>query len=45
MQLMLIFQKELNDIEKIGLFKEERALKTPQGTNIITEDRNNAYNM
>ena len=40
-----IFQKELNDIEKIGLFKEERAIKTPQGTDIITEDHKNAYNM
>jgi len=33
-----IFQKELKDIQKIGLFKEERALKTPQGTDIITEN-------
>ena len=36
-----IFQKELNDIEKIGLFKEERAIKTPQGTDIITQDHKN----
>ena len=40
-----IFQKELNDIEKIGLFKKERAIKTPQGTDIITENHKNAYNM
>ena len=40
-----IFQDELNDIEKNGLFKKERAIRTPQGTEIATEDHNNAYNM
>ena len=33
-----IFQNELNNIEKNGLLKRERALKTPQGTEIITEN-------
>ena len=40
-----IFQDELNDIEKNGLFKKERAIRTPQGTEIATEDHNNTYNM
>jgi len=40
-----IFQNELNDIEKNGLFKKERPLKTPQGTDIITENHENVYNM
>ena len=40
-----IFQNELNNIEKNGLFKRERALKTPQGTEIITENHKTAYNM
>tara|TARA_Y100000591_G_scaffold107912_1_gene91852 strand:- start:1307 stop:2491 length:1185 start_codon:yes stop_codon:yes gene_type:complete len=40
-----IFQNELNNIEKNGLLKKERALKTPQGTEIITESHKTAYNM
>tara|TARA_Y100001980_G_C14553042_1_gene337904 strand:- start:2188 stop:3372 length:1185 start_codon:yes stop_codon:yes gene_type:complete len=40
-----IFQNELNTIEKNGLLKTERALKTPQGTEIITENNKTAYNM
>ena len=40
-----IFQNELNNIEKNGLLKTERALKTAQGTEIITESRKTAYNM
>ena len=40
-----IFQNELNNIEKNGLFKKERALKTPQGIEIITENHKTAYNM
>ena len=40
-----IFQNELNNIEKNGLLKTERALKTAQGTEIITEGRKTAYNM
>ena len=40
-----IFQNELNNIEKNGLLKRERALKTPQGTEIITENHKAAYNM
>ncbi len=40
-----IFQNELNNIEKNGLFKKERALKTPQGTEIITGNHQAAYNM
>ena len=30
---------------KNGLLKSERALKTPQGTEIITENHREAYNM
>ena len=37
-----IFQNELNNIEKNGLLKRERALKTPQGTEIITDDHINS---
>ena len=40
-----IFQNELNNIEKNGLLKTERALKTAQGTEIITESRKTVYNM
>ena len=40
-----IFQDELNNIEKNGLFKKERVIKTPQGTEIGTENHNIAYNM
>ena len=40
-----IFQNELSNIEKNGLLKRERALKTPQGTEIITENNKAAYNM
>ena len=40
-----IFQSELNNIEKNGLLKTERALKTPQGAEVITENHKAAYNM
>ena len=40
-----ICQNELNNIEKNGLLKTERALKTAQGTEIITESRKTVYNM
>ena len=40
-----VFQNELIDIKKNGLFKNERALKSPQGTEIITKNHKNAYNM
>ena len=40
-----IFQNELNTIEKNGLLKTERSLKTAQGTEIITENHKAAYNL
>jgi len=40
-----IFQNELNNIEKNGLLKRERTLKTPQGIEIITENHKTAFNM
>ena len=40
-----IFQNELNTIEKNGLLKTERSLKTAQGTEIITENHKAVYNM
>ena len=40
-----IFQSELDNIEKNGLLKTERALKTPQGAEVITENHKAAYNM
>ena len=40
-----VFQDELKDIKKNGLFKNERALKSPQGTEVITKNNKNAYNM
>tara|TARA_Y100001978_G_scaffold197854_1_gene209363 strand:+ start:83 stop:1267 length:1185 start_codon:yes stop_codon:yes gene_type:complete len=40
-----VIQDELKDIKKNGLFKNERALKSAQGTKVITENNKNALNM
>ncbi len=40
-----VIQDELKDIKKNGLFKNERALKSAQGTEVITENNKNALNM
>ena len=40
-----IFQNELNGIKSDGLYKEERALKTPQGVEVKTKNHKIAYNM
>ena len=40
-----IFRTELNDIKSTGLYKKERALKTPQGVEVKTKNHKIAYNM
>tara|TARA_B100000212_G_scaffold14021_1_gene9848 strand:- start:325 stop:1509 length:1185 start_codon:yes stop_codon:yes gene_type:complete len=40
-----IFRNELNGIKSSGLIKEERAIKTPQGVEVRTNNQKIAYNM
>ena len=40
-----IFRNELNGIKSSGLFKKERAIKTPQGVEVKTKNHKVAYNM
>ena len=40
-----IFQNELYALKSNGLYKEERALKTPQGVEVKTKNHKTAYNM